>query len=283
MADYTDSAPGMGGTAPLGAVETSFLDGEPLIKPDKLKRLHLFGIPLVSAIKDPLTGRPQVMTDPDLQEFILEAVALAELEVGNGSFSIFPRQLEERHPYDRKEQESFGFVRLRHRPVASVEQFAVQSSDGVNVWVVPNNWIDKGLLHLGQINMIPFAVAAQSGVTIPVVGPTGMGLLPSLFKFNWVPQLYTATYTVGFKDGILPRVINQLIGVIAAMEVLDMLATTYARSSSSSISLDGGSQSVSTPGGELFQVRMQFLAEKRRFLVKKIQRLFGLGFFSDNV
>ena len=283
MADYTDSAPAMGGAAPLGTLETSFVDGEPLITPKKLQQLHLFGIPLVSQIKDPRTGKPQAMTDEDLQQFILEAVALAELEVGNGSFSIFPRQLDERHPYDRKEQESFGFVRTRHRPVASVEELAVQSSDGVNVWVVPNNWIDKGLMHVGQINMVPFAVAAQSGVTIPVTGPVGMGLLPSLFQFNWVPQLYTLRYTVGFKDGILPKAVNQLIGVVAAMEVLDMLATTYARSSSSSISMDGVSQSVSSPGGELFSVRMQFLAEKRKFLVKKIQRIYGLGIFTDNV
>jgi hypothetical protein len=280
MADYDNSATGPGAQFPDGAIETSWDDCNPLIAASAVKRKHLFGIPLVSATIDPTTGKPDAMDSELIKEFIVDAVSLVELEVG---FEIFNRQHEERHPYDRPASDSFGYTVLRHRPVSSIEELAVRSNDGVNIWDVPKGWIDRGYLHQGQINLLPFAVSAQSGVVIPTTGPTGMGLIPSIFKQNWVPGLWTVKYTTGFKKGAIPSIVNQLIGVTAAMEILSALATTYARSNSSSLSIDGLSQSISTPGPELFNVRLEALGEKRKWMVNKIKRLFGLGFFSDNV
>lgn len=279
-ADYTDSKNGLGSVFPDGMVETGWDATEPLISPDKMVRLHLKGIPLVSKLKNPLTGKPDVWQPDDLKEHILEAVSIAELE---GGFDIFPRQYKERHAYDQKAMEAFGYFTVRHRPASSVEELAVTSSDGVNVWTVPNAWIESGYLHQGQVNMMPFAVAAQSGVTVPVTGPVGMGLLPGLFKFSWVPALWQITYTAGFKDGKVPRIVNQLIGVVAAMEVLSAIAPTYAQSNSTSLSLDGLSQSISGPGQDIWETRLKQLGEKRKWLIKKLQRQLGLGLIVDNV
>lgn len=280
MAIFTDSKEAPGGMMPEGVIETSWDNTEPLITPEKLRRHHLFGIPLVSAIKNPMTNRPDVLDDPLLKEYIIEAVSLAETEMG---LQIFNRQLSERQPYDRPAQDSFGFMVLRQRPILSIQELSITSSDGVNIWNVPLDWIDTGYLHSGQINILPFAISAQSGTTIPITSPVGQGLLPSLFKFNWVPGLWQVKYTTGFKNGMVPRSVNQLIGVIAAMEVLSQLASTYSRSNSSSLSIDGLSQSISTPGPELFKVRLDELGLKRKWLTKKLQRLFGLGLWSDNV
>lgn len=280
MAIYTDSKEGLGAQVPDGAVETAWDDTEPLITPSKVRRLHLFGIPLVSGIKNPLTGKADIIDDALIADLVTEAVTLVEAETG---LELFPRQHKERHPYDQKAADSFGFAVLRHRPVRSVEQLAIVSSDGSVVWDVPLAWLETGNLHQGQINMLPFAVATAAGVAIPQTGPVAMGLLPSLFRFNWVPALWTATYTTGFKAGALPRVLNHLVGVVTAMELLAMLAATYARTSSSSLGIDGLSTSVSTPGGDLFTPRLTELGEKRKWMVAKIKRLFNLGFFVDNV
>ncbi len=283
MASYEDSKDGLGAVAPDGVIESGWQDAEPLITPKRLRSLHLWGVPLVSAIKNPFTGKPDILTDDELKEFIVEAANLAETEIGGGYFNIFARQYDERFAYDQKAQESFGYNVLRRRPPSSIESLAIQSSDGVNIWTVPLAWIDTGYLHQGQINILPFAVAAQSGTTVPVTGPVGMGLLPSLFRFNWVPGMWTVRYTAGFKDNSIPKIVNSLIGVVAAMEVLSMLATTYARSSSSSLGIDGLSQSISTPGADLFKPRLEELAQKRGWLIKKIQRQYGLGMWADNV
>jgi hypothetical protein len=280
MGDYSKTKSGLGAQIPDGAVETSWDDCGPLITPEEVRRIHLWGIPLVSAIKNPMTGKADVMDDGLLSRFIEEAVSLAEMEA---HIEIFPRIHDERHPYDQKAMDSFGYMVVRHRPVQSIEKLSITSSDNVHIWDVPLAWVDTGYLHQGQIQMMPFAVGTQSGGTIPIISPTGQGLLPSLFRFNWVPGLWNVSYTTGFRNGSIPKIVNHLIGVVAAMETLSMLATTYARSQSSSLGIDGLSQSISTPGPQLFDTRLGVLAEKRKWLIRKIQRTCGLGFWSDNV
>lgn len=278
--EFDATKDGWGRAYPDGEVDGNWQDCEPLVTPQQLRNLHLMGIPIVSAIKNPFTGKPDVITDTALKEMILQAVALAELESG---LKIFDRQFEERKPYDNPEMSSFGYMRLKNMPATSVQELAVVSSDGVNVWNVPLAWVETGNLHQGQLNLVPFAVAAQSGTTIPVVGPNALGLLPGLFKFNWVPALWRVKYTAGFPNGRLPRAFNQLIGTIAAMEVLSMLAATYARTSSSSLGIDGLSQSQSFPGPELFEPRLKDLALKRKWLIKKLQHELGRGILVSNV
>lgn len=281
MSDFTETKPALGGLMPVNAVATAWDESEPLIGPKQLISLHLRGLPLVSAIKDPRTKQFVAFDDPDyLQAEIKEAVGLAELE---GGFDIFQKHYKERRPYDLPEQNKFGFIQVDRRPVASIESLAIVSSDGVKVWDVPLNWIETGLIQGGQINLVPFAVASQSGITIPVTSPVGMGLLPSLFKFNWVPSLWMVEYTTGFKDGQLPVQVNHLIGVIAAMEVLSKLAATFSRANSMSLGIDGLSQSISTPGPELYLARLKELSEKRRWLIKKLQRQWQLGLLVNNV
>lgn len=279
MADYTNTLDGMGAQIPDGAVETSWDDAGPLVTPREVRSLHLFGIPLVSAIKNPYTGKPDVVDDPLMEQFITQSVSLIELEAG---FEIFPRSHQEKLPYDQPAQNSFGYMTLRQRPISSIQKLCISSTDGVNIWDVPLAWIEKANLHQGQINIVPFALSSTAGTTIPVTS-SGLGLMPSLFRFNWVPALWLCNYTTGFKEGRIPMAVNQLIGVVAAMEILSMLATTYSRSSSSSLGIDGLSQSVSTPGPELFNVRLVSLAEKRKWLISKLKRQFGLGMFSSNV
>lgn len=275
-----DSKTAPGAQYPIDAVASEYQTGEPLIGPEELVRLHLFGIPLVSAIRDPITRHAQRMTPEDLKFYIDQAVGLAGLELG---MDLFSADRLERHPYDRPAQNSFGYMVLRQRPVYSVTELAVVSSDGQNIWNVPLEWIETGLLHTGQLNLVPFAIAGQSGVTIPFATPAGQGLLPSMFSFPWVPALWQVSYRTGYPAGKLPKFVNQLIGVIAAMEVLSMLATTYARVNSASLSIDGLSQSQSLPGAQIFVPRLQDLAAKRKWLVSKIKRLYSGGMWADNV
>jgi hypothetical protein len=271
---------GQGAVYPDNALESGFADGEPLITPEILRGRHLFGIPLVSALRDPVTHTVQRMEDPLIKDFIHRAVALAEAETG---LDIFPRQYKERQPYDRPAQMSFGYMVLRHRPATSVQELAVVSSDGVNVWGVPLQWIDTGYLHQGQINLIPFAVGSTSGTAVTLATPSGAGLLPQFLNANWVPGFWNAKYTAGFPDGVIPIAVNELIGTVAAMEILSALATTYARVTSASLGIDGLSQSQSFPGAEIFLPRLQDLAQKRKWLVSKLKRIFGLGIVVDNV
>lgn len=282
MADFTNSKPGVGDVFPIGGGESPWMRSEPLITPTALKRQHLFGIPLVSGMKDPITGRNDRLTDDDLMAYIDTAVGLAEIETG---LTIFPLQITEKKPWDRQEYDSFGYFILQKRPIASIERMTVNLSNNDDIYEVPLQWIDTGQLQWGQLNIIPLTIALTSGNPVAIPTTAGGALLLSIFqgKSQWVASFWQAAYTAGFPDGMIPKVVNDLIGCIAAMEVLSQLASTYGRSQGSSLGIDGMSQSVSTPGPEIFTPRMKDLAAKRATLTGKLKNMYHLKFFSNNV
>jgi hypothetical protein len=281
MADYTDSKLGLGAIYPENKVDADWTDLEPLITPDLLRQIHLWGIPLVSAIRDPITNRPQVMDDPSIKRFILEAGALAEAE---SKLELFPKQYKETIEFDRCEYDMFGYIQLRHRPISSLESLMVVPSNEIPVYSIPLEWVSIGHLHLGQLNLIPLTMAIKTGVMVPMTSSPGGAMFLSIFGNRpFIPSFFQAVYTTGFPNGLVPKIVNQYCGVIAAMEILSVLATTYSRSNSTSLSIDGLSQSISTPGMEIYKVRMGELSEKRRWLVGKLQAAFNMRFIVGNV
>ncbi len=280
MADFTNSKNGTGEPYPENAIATARQQYEPLITPDLLKTRHLFGIPLVSAIKDPLTGKQQAMTDDMLADYIEGAVSTSELEL---KIDIFPVKRREKQPFDINLYNSFGYFQLAHRPCTSVDKMSVTPSNELDVYVVPNDWVEGAYLHRGQVNIIPLTVAFVQGAYIPQQSSGGAAFLQILGNKAWIPAWWQIEYTSGFKDGMLPRALNEYIGTVAAMEVLSMLATTYARSNSHSLGIDGLSQSVSTPGPQIFQTRIEELDKKKTALTKKIKAIFGYKIFSGTL
>lgn len=279
MANYDLSKSGPGREFPDDGVQNSWQSVEPLVTPVKVRTRFLFGIPLVSAMKDPVTNKNQVYTDDILRDTIDRAVALAEAETG---LTIFPLQVKEKQPFDRQEYESFGYMRTKRRPVASVEELAIVPPSGTNIYNVPLEWVETAYLPNGQINLIPLGNAIAYG-TPANVGSGGALFLNVLGSQPWIPAFWQLTYTAGFVDGALPKVVNELIGCIAAMEVLSQLGPTWARMQSHSLGIDGLSQSIGTSGPQVFKLRFDDLAQKRQQLVRKIKSQFGLVLFSGNV
>jgi hypothetical protein len=265
---------------PQHAVEADVGRVEPIIGPQELKNRHLFGIPLVSQMQDPFTGRPLVMTDDIIQDIIEGAVNQAELET---QISIWPTVKEEKYPFDRNLYESFGFFHLHSRPCTSVTKIAVTPANDQDVYILPLEWVELANLPYGQINIIPMTAAFIQGGYIPTGSAGGSFFLSVLGNRQWVPAYWKITCTVGFKDSMVPRVVNELIGTIAAMEVLSQLAVTYARSQSQSLGIDGLSQSTSSPGPAIFQIRRQELLEKKTKIISKIKTMYGLKMFSGHV
>ena len=284
--DYTGNKPATSGIWKPWQNDTSWKDLEPLVTPELVRSRHLFGIPLFSAMKDPLTGKRQAFTDDMLRDQIVGAVSDAELET---HLDIFPRQYRERAPFDRQEYQAWSYFRTEHRPITSVERLTVRTSNEVDVFTVPLEWLEAGNLVKGQINLIPMGVAL-TGTGDPnsngvVGGQTagGAAFLAILGNQPWIAAFWMITYSTGFQDGNLPRPVNELVGIIAAMRVLSMLAATYARVTGASLGVDGLSQSVSGPGPQLFKLRMDELAAQRKLAVKKLRAMYATGLVSGNV
>jgi len=252
---------------------TSWDRSAPLITAEQLRIKALFGIPLVSNLRDPVTGMLAVFTDPMIEEAISDAAAKVEFETG---LTIFPTSFEEKPPFDKHLYDSFFFLKTKNRPVMSIELLRVTPSNEQDIYDMPIEWVETANLHRGQINVIPYSIAmTRSGTAIPMAG-NGTAFLSVFGYRNWIPAFWRIKYTAGFPSGKVPKVVNELIGAVAAMEILSMLASTYGKSQSSSLSIDGMASSSSSPGPEIFTRRLKDLADKRVWLTSKLKSWAGL-------
>lgn len=278
--DYSKSKNTLGKLVPENAIGSVWNRYEPLITPEQLRVRHLFGIPLVSRAKDPYTGKPMVMTDDVLRDMIVRAVSLVEAE---GNFDIMPVKYREKTAFDRNAFDSFGYMELKRRPIASVDRLSVTPSNQVDVYVVPQDWVEASGFQRGQVNIVPLTIAFTNGGFIPSQSAGGAAFLSILGAKGWIPAYWQIEYTTGFPDGALPRDLNELIGVVAAIETLSLLATTDADANSRSIGIDGLSQSVSSAGPQKYQARIELLTQKKQMLIDKFKGRFALKMFSSNV
>jgi hypothetical protein len=264
----------------------SWAETEPLITPEKVKQLHLFGIPLVSGMRDPNTGKNDVFPITQIAEHIDYAVAQAELDTG---LSIFPRQFDKSVPFDPQEYKSYGYMTLPNRPIASLQEVSIKIANNEKLWTVPLEWISTSNLVWGQLNILTvgiIGVVTDTGKTqvIPDAAGNAM-LLNALFSRDsyWMPEFWRVKYTAGFPDGKVPKAVNDLIGTITAIDILGLLATTYAKNTSQSLSVDGLSQGSSGLGPQLFDARIKLLQAKRIKLIKQLKQIFQLLFYSNNI
>lgn len=265
--------------------DTTWSKTEPLITPEQLRARQLFGIPLVSRFKDPVTNKAIIMTDAQLEDQIKRAVAMAELEMG---IDIFPTTYSEKQPYDKAEYEEFGYLKLNHRPVNTISMMSIRTADNSNVYVIPQEWIETTNMAHGQVNLLPLTLGlvgtnGQIGSTdYPTQNGGGILFLNILGMGKWQPAFWSIEYITGFPCGQLPIVVNELIGVTAAMQVLSALAATFLYNSASQ-SIDGLSQSTSMMGPNIFLSRMKELQSQRQILVNKMKSMFGLKINAGNV
>lgn len=271
---------GVGDVFPAGAIEKSWGDLEPLITPAVLKARFLFGIPLVSNMKDPRTGKGQVMDDEAVKDQIARAIKRVELE---SRMDINPIVRLEKYPFDRNEYEAFGYFRLLHRPVTNIIQLAVVPSNNIDVYIAPLEWVETGMLAMGQINIVPLNIAIGNGGFIPTQSAGGAVFLSILAQSSWIPAFWQINYVSGFPDNLMPMIVNELIGVSASIQILRDLAATYARSTSHGLGIDALSQSISTPGPAIFDNRLATLEDDKKKIISQLRAVLGTNLFSGNV
>lgn len=264
---------------PENAVATPWGRLEPLLTPEQLKSRYLKGIPMTLKIMNPDTRTPYTITDDELKDYIELAVNDAEEET---SLILMPTQFQDKLPYQRQDFESLGYLQLPRRPVASIEALNIVLADGSEAFRFPLDWIETANLVHGQLNLIPLALQgvitgnlAGNASVDPVTG--NAVFFNGLYNRPWVAALFGVTYTCGFKDGLMPKTVNNLIGVIAAMRVLSMIGAAYANFTSVSLGIDGMSQSVGTAGPQRYKQRMDELTAERALLVRKLKKLGGGG------
>lgn len=267
----------LGSIYPVNAVEGTPIERvEPLLTPDLLKSRHLFGIPLVSATKNPITGQYDVLQDHHLTDYITGAVSRVEEAL---SINIFPVRREEKHPWDKHNWDAFGHLKVQHAPIQKLYKLSVTPSNGIDIYIVPLDWVEASYFAYGQINIVPLTIANIGGIYMaPSASQGGAQFLNILGMRGWIPAFWQVEYVSGFEEGKIPRTVNELVGIFAAIRTLEQLAATN-RQQSFSLSIDGMSQSVSTPGVEVYSRRLEQLEREKATITNKLKAMYRKKMF----
>jgi hypothetical protein len=136
---------------------------------------------------------------------------------------------------------NWNYVQLDFYPIINIEKWDVIFPANSTLFTYPNEWIridkDKGVLRLfPDEGNIPQWVANTKFLPYLIPG------------YSQVPHMYEIHYNAGFSYDQIPFIINDAVGLIASMLPLDTAGDLIvgAGIASSSISLDGLSQSVGT-------------------------------------
>ena len=273
MADYTGSKKTTQGSYPVVVKETSglFTRIETILTPEMLKSRYLKGVDVSD------------YTDEELKDQIGLATNDCEL-MSNLTFN--PVQRIEVRPFDYSLYRNFIHFKMDHGPILSVEKLVIESSDENVIYELPSNWIDTRLAHMRQLNIIPLLTAfAANTANLAAVAPSGVFLfLQSLNNMRWMPEFWRITYTTGIckEDGKMPIIINDLIGLTTAIEILSAKQNQILYTSQS-LGQDGISQASSGPGSQTYQPRINMLIQKRDSILAKIKSKFTQKYFINNI
>jgi hypothetical protein len=265
------------GTAvyPVHAQQTSGLltRCEPLLGPDKFVRLFLKGIPLKFPNGDRYTAE-------DFQDKLNWAMNETELLLGT---TILREAFRHKVPFDYSLYKAYIHIMAEKGPIISLEELAIVSADNNNIFNIPPTWIECTNFSKRLINVIPLLAAYGVNQVAGAVGNAGIAFLTVMDGLNWVPAYWQISYTAGLSnsEGQVPVPVNELIGCIAAIDVLSQIAATN-RFNSQSQSQDGISQSSSGPGPNIYNKRIEDLTARRDKLVSKMKSIFSNRYFVGN-
>lgn len=219
--------------------------------PDELRNGALFGIPLKSELTD------QEVTDEMIQKYINAAISELEHEL---DLYITPVTFEEKHDYSKENFTwNYNYLKLNHPNVICVEKVELTFSNSD----VPG-FIEFPLEHVhvmpqeGVMQLVPAFGTSLSGFLLSAFSGTQFHALRSVGLDNF-PGGCRVKYQSGFEEGKVPAAIVELIENVAAYKLLTFLGPLIFPYNSVGISIDGTSQSVSTPGPQFLASRIKDL------------------------
>ena len=242
--------------------------------PTTLREGVLFGIPMKSSFNN------LEVSDDQLQRFINEAVSEIEHLL---DLYITPVKFTEKHDYLRHNFTwNYNYLKLNHPNVYSVQAVQLSFTNDLN----NSPFVDFPLEHVhlmpqeGVIQLVPAFGTSLSGFLLSAFSGTQFHALRAIGMTNF-PGGVRVTYEAGFPTGQCPAVLTALIETIAGIKTLSMLGPVLFPHNSTSIGIDGTSQSVSTLGPAFFQNRLKDLQDQRATQTEAAKTYYQRTFLID--
>ncbi len=203
--------------------------------------------------------------------YIKSAISYIEHQL---EFTIVPTQYQETHDYRSEEYQAWSFIQLKRKPVITVDSLQYRIDGNSAFLEVPDEWIRlEG--HPGQIQIAPTSGSISS------INIGQDAFLPRLVFTNtdW-PSFFKITYTAGFERNKVPAAISHLVGMLAAIQALNIAGELIlgAGIATQSLSIDGLSQSIGSTASASYSgygARIALYAKDIDMIVKALRRYYG--------
>jgi len=236
--------------------ESSFSTSESLITPEQLKSRYLFGIDL----SDPVSG--EEIPKDTIQHAINTSVSFLEHEL---DILITPREIQENFDYRAVDYIDFNILKLKKKPVSEVTELKAQFPNSIDLVDYPKEWFvvekESGQLQLSPVEgSFSGLIVTQGGSYLPLIYGT---------RDYW-PHLFKVTYRAGFDSDCIPIVINDMIGMQAAIHLFEILGDIVLGPgvASESVNLDGAGVSKGTTASAMFHAFSARVESYRKKLEK---------------
>lgn len=247
---------------------------EPLLTPQLLVSRYLKGIPLAFPNGDHYTPE-------DIKDQIV--LAMNEVEI-MCKITLSREQFTDKLPFDINLYKSFIYLKTEQNPILAVQDVSIVSSDGYKVFQIPSAWLEPSNFSKGIVNVVPIlgAYSVATGGGVGAYG--GIPYINVFSQLTFVPGFWQIVYQTGVSkiEGQFPVIINDLIGIIAATNMLMNIMNMFINTSQSQ-SRDGLAQSSSGPGTRIYLPAIELLEKKRDMLVGKIKAAFATKFIISNI
>ena len=246
----------------------------PIPTGEKLKKSMLFGIPLKSALTN------EEFETSVIDDFITEAISEVEHLL---DLYITPVEFVEKHDYLRHNFTwNYNYLKLNHPNILFVQKIELSFTNDMDI----SGFVNFPLEHVhvmpqeGVIQLVPAFGTSLSGFLLSAFSGTQFHALRAIGLTNF-PGGVRVKYTAGFERDKVPAVIIGLIETIAAIRTLSTIGPLIFPQNSSSQSIDGTSQSVSTLGPNYLANRLAELEKQRAQQLEAAKGYYQRGFLLD--
>lgn len=204
---------------------------------EEIQKTYLFGVKLTDD-----NGQPY--PDEMYENWITSAQRTVEREL---DIRLTPQTfVAEKHAFVPQNFQKFGWINVYETPILEVQAVRLMFPGSSTIYDFPKNWITYDRGGSSRIQIVP-----SSNATIPqLLAGAGFNLLT--FGGTIIPDLIEVDYRAGLAE--VPYDIRHLIGMLAAIDILNIAGDMLggAGVASRSISLGGMSSSVSTTSSPSF-------------------------------
>ena len=245
--------------------QPGFSRTEALLTPKQLKERYLFGIKLQDEHGNEMP--PEV-----IQHHISASLSYLEHKL---DIIIAPTEFTEEYDYRAVDYTNFNFIQLKHRPLSSVTTLKAKFPNNVDLVTYPKEWIvleKEG----AQIQLSPVEgtfsglIVTQGGSYVPLIFGT---------RDHW-PHLFQVKYVAGFCDDEIPLILNEMIGMQAAIRIFEIMGDILHGPgiSSESVGLDAASiskQLTASANYSAFSARISGYKEQMKEYIATVRHVYN--------